>query len=119
MEEKRAGRRSGLLEVDVEVLDDRVRKKVAADFLKLRLGLGEVGSGDLELDDAADADGVDAFHAEVVDRLADGFALGVEDRLFRGHDDSGFEHKKPLIKGAFLGKARPSHRKISNVQNRS
>src|SRR6185437_5576762 len=87
---------SGVLKpLDPEILDHRVREQLSAHVLDLGIlrALGQV-----ELDQLARADVVDARKSQPLQRMVDGLALGVEDSGLEGDEDSRF-HGLPMAAG--------------------
>ena len=81
-----------LLKFELEVFDDGIGEDLFTDLFQFLTGQCRVRSGDFEFDDSADAGVGHTFHSLLVDGVLDGFALGIEHALFRGHNDGGF-HK--------------------------
>src|SRR5205085_1447942 len=86
------------LALDPEILDHRVGEELPAHRLDIlvRDALGEV-----ELDELAGADVVDAREAEAFQRMVDRLALRVEDAVLQRDIDSGFHG----CSGCWLGLA--------------
>jgi hypothetical protein len=79
---------SGVLEpLDPEVLDDRVRKQLAAHILDIGIASAV---GKIELDELTGTNVVDARKAEPFESVVDGLALRVEDAGLQGNEDARF-----------------------------
>ena len=86
---------SGKLD-DLVVLDHGVGEELLAHLGEAGAGGAFVGLGEVELDDLAHADALDAAEAEAAERVADGLALRVEDAALQGDVDA------RLHAGAFI-----------------
>jgi hypothetical protein len=83
------------------VLDHGVAQEIAADLVDLVFAEGAV---EFEFDHLANAGRLDGGHPVVLDRVAHGHALRVEDALLRHDDDFGF-HRRARIVGRNAGNA--------------
>ena len=77
--------RSLLLNFDAVVLDHCVGQQLAAHFVALRLGFVRVRFFEIEFDVTANSDAIDAGKSETFQRMANGFALRVENAVFQGN----------------------------------
>src|SRR5690348_6766929 len=81
------------LDVDPIAFDDRVGQQLAAHGVDRLAGAGGVGLGEIEIDDLALADLIDAAEAQGCQRAADRLALRVEDASLR-HDVNACLHER-------------------------
>ncbi|CCG40218.1 hypothetical protein PHAMO_190027 [Magnetospirillum molischianum DSM 120] len=77
-------------QIDSVILDHCVGEQAAAHGLDRFAGFGGIGFIDVEFDQLALADVVDAEKAERGQRVLDGLALGIEDTGLEGYEDFGF-----------------------------
>ncbi len=80
---------AALAESDGVAFDDRIGQKLFAHFLNLRFG-GAIG--DVQFDDLAFADALDAFKSKCAKRMTDRLALWVQNAVFQ-HDSYGGAHR--------------------------
>ena len=73
--------------LDPEILDHRVGEQLAAHLLDVAVA-GAVGQ--VELDQLAGADVIDAGKAEPLERMVDGLALRIEHAGLQGDEDARF-----------------------------
>ncbi len=78
---------AGSSPLDAEILDDRVGEQLAAHRLDVRIGRAV---GELELDQLAGPDVLNARKAEPFERMMDGLALRVEDAGLQSDEDARF-----------------------------
>ena len=98
----------GVLEpLDPEVLDDRVRKQLAAHILDIEIASAV---GKIELDELTGTNVVDARKAEPFESVVDGLALWVEDAGLQGNEDARFHLFACRLNGAEGAMARPAGR---------
>src|SRR5206468_7217542 len=83
----KSGRSRVLEPLDPEIFDDRVGQQLAAHILDLAVA-GAVG--EVELDQLAGTDIVDARKAEAFERMVDRLALRVEDAVLERDEDARF-----------------------------